>query len=362
MPDWTSFKPSALLALLALPLGLRAERAYRRLPVIPNEGESTSLHSLSIIVPARNEAHNLPALITSLKKLKYPGQLEILVVNDHSSDCTGEVAAAWGAQVLNLDQGLPAGWQGKPYACHQGALAAAGEWLLFTDADTIHSPMGLARAVAFAQAYHLDGLSLFIRQKTHRWWDHQALAAAFAGLFAGHHSRNHMLNGQFILIRRAAYLESGGFMAVRGEILEDVALGNFLHQQGYRLSLLRGEDIAEVQMYSSPRQMFHGLSRLGSDALRWGRAGSVLTALFITALMTPLIVLIGVLFRKLHWRWLPITWATSTVSLLPWTQRFGARRLALLAPIGALIVQTAAIYGLLRRLLGRGLVWKDRRV
>lgn len=362
MPEILNFKRSALLTFLALPLGLRAERAYQRLQSLPGADRQQALPSLSIIIPARNEAHNLPALLASLKNLEYPGQLEIIIVNDHSSDGTGEIAAASGMSVLNLRNGLPTGWKGKPHACHQGALTAVGEWLLFTDADTTHTPTGPARGVAFAQTHHLDGLSLFIRQKSHRLGDHLALTAAFAGLFAGQDDRNHMLNGQFILIRRSVYLQSGGFAAVRAEILEDVALGNFLHQRGYRVPLLRGEDVAQVQMYSSSRQMFHGLSRLGSDALRWGRSRSLLTTLYITALMSPLIVLTGVLSGRLHWRWLPLSWATTTVSMLPWARRFGARRWALLAPVGALIVQTAAIYGILRRLFGRGVVWKDRRV
>lgn len=362
MPGWWDFQRSAWLTFLALPFALRAERRYRQMAVLPPGCSAGGLPSLTIIIPARNEAHNLPVLLESLADLHYPGVWEILVVDDHSQDGTAEIARQHGAQVLSLNEGLPPGWMGKPFACHQGALASRSEWLLFTDADTLHTPDGAARAVACAHRGGLDGLSLFIRQVPQDWSDRLALSAAYAGLFAGQNPSNAMLNGQFILLRRAVYLESGGFAAVCREPLEDVALGNHLAQLGYRVPVLLGEDAAAVRMYRSPRQMFNGLTRLASGSLEWQSGWAVVTALFITALMSPLIVLAGVLTRQLRWRLLPLTWTTSVVSLLPFARRFGLGWLALLAPVGALIVQAAGITGLARRLLGRGIPWKGRRV
>ena len=101
---------------------------------------------LSIIIPARNEAHNLPKLLDSLKR-QTVNVREILVVDDGSSDLTADIAGQMGATVI-ASQALPAGWRGKTWACHQGALAASGDCLLFMDADTWFEPGGLERVLA----------------------------------------------------------------------------------------------------------------------------------------------------------------------------------------------------------------------
>jgi GT2 family glycosyltransferase len=357
-----NFRRSAFLTLLAIPLGYRAERNFRRLQQIPQIEPNGKLPSLSIIIPARDEIHNLHVIIPSLLGLKYPGKLEILVVDDHSSDNTGSIAKSYGVRVLNLDQELPLGWKGKPHACHQGALNANGDWFLFTDADTVHTKDGIKSAVIYAERENLDGLSLFIKYQTASWLDGIALDVAFAGLFAGWSAINQMLNGQFILIRREVYFNSGGFDSVRNEVLEDIALGNWLASCGYRMRILTGDNIARVYMYNSSQQMFHGLSRLGAGSLRWEGIWASLTALHVTAIFSPLIALLGVLVGRLKWFWFPVTWSIASLSLLPWSRRSGATQRALLAPLGALVVLIAALYGLINRLLGRGFLWKGRKV
>lgn len=306
--------------------------------------------------------HNLGFILPSLLGLQYPGNLDILVVDDHSIDSTSSIAISYGAQVLRLEEELPPGWNGKPYASHQGALMARGDWLLFTDADTIHTRDGISKAVCYAQEANLDGLSLFINNQTDSWLQSIALEAAFAGLFAGWNPANYMLNGQFILIRREVYFESGGFAAVRGEALEDVALGNLLARCGYRLEMMRGDDIALVHMYATHKQMFDGLSRLGAGVLRWQGIRAGLSFLHLTALVSPLITLLGVLCGSLKWSWLPITWGTASLSLVPRLYRSGHGKLSILAPFGALFFMAAAVYGFINRIFGRGVNWKGRRV
>ncbi|MBW7883227.1 MAG: glycosyltransferase [Caldilineaceae bacterium] len=356
--DW---RRAALLTFLALPLGWRANRMYAALPQLPRKVPDGALPALSIIVPARNEAANLPHLLSSLQQVCYPGPLEVIVVDDHSDDETALIASAYGAHVARVPA-LPAGWLGKPHACHVGAATARGDWLLFTDADTVHAPDGPRLAVSYALEHDLDGLSLFIGQAYRSVADRIALVAAFAGLFAGRRPQNYVLNGQYILLRRAVYAATDGFAAVRNEAVEDLALGRLLHRRGYRLALLTGDHAATVRMYASLSQAWHGLSRLGSGALRWSGVWSLVTALFVSALMSPLIVLVGVAAGRLHPAWLPWTWLAATASMYPWAQRAGPLGYALLAPIGACIVQAAAIWGIANRLIGRGVKWKGRRV
>lgn len=354
-----SWKRTAAFSFLAPPLALRAERRYRAARTVTAASIGQVLPSLSIIIPARNEAENLQRLLPSLQAIIYPGQYEIIVVDDNSEDATAVVAQIHHARVLSLGS-LTAGWYGKPNACHQGAQIAQGEWLLFTDADTVHHPEGVAHVIRYAADNGLDGLSLWLKQETRGLSDRLALTAAFAGLFAGLPPKHTHLNGQYILLRRDVYVTSNGFAAVRQEALEDVALGHHLKKGGYQVPILHGSRIAAVSMYANDRQMWHGLSRLSADSLRWSGLSSVLTVIFITALMSPLLTIAGVLGGRLRWPWIPVTWGTAVASIWPWSRRFGSGWLACFAPVGALFVQLAGIWGLINRVLGRGIPWKGR--
>lgn len=357
-------RPAVLLTLFALPLGWRAERKYREMAELPRSVKAhhrTNAPSLSIVIPSRNEVKNLKRLLPSLRALEYPGSLEIIVVDDQSDDGTGALAETFGAQVIPVDT-LPKGWKGKPHACHIGALAARGEWLLFTDADTRHEPESAAQAVAFAQDHALDGLTLFLKQRIETFLDGAVLMTAFAGLFAGMREGKPLMNGQYILLRRAVYLESGGFEAVRNEALEDLAFGNRLRKRGYTVPALRGESAAVVQMYDSRGQMWHGMTRLGAGSLKWSGGGAVVTALFTTAVMSPLIVLAGVLTGRLRFMWLLATWLAASASVIPFARRFGGMWRALFAPFGAMFVLLAAMWGLASRVIGLGIVWRGREV
>lgn len=355
------YNRATAITFLSIPLGLRAERLYRSMPVLHVSPQKRKLPSLSILIPARNEALNLNRLLPSLASCDYPGDLEIILIDDNSSDGSGDVARSYDVKVLRLDS-LTEGCLGKPSACHQGALSARGEWLLFTDADTVHNRYGPASAVAYAVDHHLDGLSLFIRQECKNSTDRLALMTAFAGLYAGKNPSEAALNGQYILIRRDVYQASGGFQVVCNQPMEDLELGQHLKKLGFNLPMMIGEDAASVFMYDNPRHVWQGMTRLGSGTIKWSGVWSLLTVVFITAIMSPLVVLTGVAAGKLAPRWLPITWITVSIMLTPWAKRYGSWKYAFLAPFGALFVQIAAVSGILNRLSGRRNTWKGRRV
>lgn len=342
--------------LIALILALRSERSYRSLPRLNTAKESQNLPSLSIIIPARNEAENLPKLLGSLRQLVYPGSLEILVVDDQSTDATAQVAAEYGAKVISLRE-LPPGWLGKPSACHCGAQLASGELILFTDADTFHSPQSTTAAVSYLVEHQLDGLSMFLQQHTRSALDASALMMAFAALFAASGPQTGLLNGQYILLKRSVYLASGGFSAVRNKPLEDVALGKLLQRKGYRMALLRGEHLAGVQMYQSNRQLWNGLTRLGSGALNETGPAAALTILYTTLIAAPLVL--SPLLPSPLWMFL---WASAAVFFIPWAKRFGSIFICLLAPAAAALIVASGVWGLVQRLTKRGNLWKGRRV
>lgn len=339
-------------------LAWRSIYLYRSLPSVVGR-RIGDLPKLSIVVPARNEAHNLRRLLPSLQVIRYPGPVELIVVDDQSGDGTGAIARELGASVIRIDD-LPLGWLGKPHASHLGAQAATGEWLLFTDADTVHYPDGPAMAVAFAETEELDGLSVFLNQRTRGWWDAIALMVAFAGLFSGLRRESAILNGQYILIKRSVYERCGGFNLIREEPLDDLALGHLLSKSGFHVPIMNGDNLAQVSMYLDWKHMWVGMIRLGSGSLRWSGLGSLVSILFITGGVSPLFTLVFLASGKVAPHWALLTWLIVIPGFLPWAKRYGSRWLALLAPLGALIVLMTATYGLFRTALGFGISWKGR--
>jgi chlorobactene glucosyltransferase len=355
-------------SLSVLPLLARAERVYRDMPQLGADAYIPELPSLSIIVPARNEAQNLRRLLPSLERQNYPGEMEIIVVDDHSTDGTLGVVECRQPDLEAMQHtscglkcvpaaSLSAGWLGKPNASHTGACAARGEWLLFTDADTEHEGYSAASAVAFAQTHGLDGLTL----------------VAFAGLFAGLRRSTTMLNGQYVLLRREVYEASGGFAAVRAEMMEDLAYGRLLAEQGYQVPIMRGESLVSVHMYNNWRQMWHSVNRLGSGSLRYNGFFALIPAIFVTGLMMPLWTL---LFNRRYVREIPglwLIWLTAVIGFFPSASRLYRNQKtenkkrttvlgAMMTPLAAVFVQLASVWGLLSRLLGWGVSWKDRKV
>jgi cellulose synthase/poly-beta-1,6-N-acetylglucosamine synthase-like glycosyltransferase len=354
-------KVSLALSMSVIPLALRAEAMYRYLPRLQPVANVTSLPSLSIIVPARNEGNNLRRLLPSLNEQVYAGEMELIVVDDQSADDTACVASRYGAKVIPAGE-LPPGWLGKPHASHIGAQAASGEWLLFTDSDTCHARLSAATAVTYALDQGLDGLSIFPHQEMYSLFNQAVMTVAFAGLFASLRRTTPTLNGQYLLIHREVYERSGGFAAVRKELMDDLAYGRLLAKHGFRVPVMHGEDLAQVFMYANWRHMWSGMVRLGSGSMGWSWLQAVVPFIFITGAMMPLWMPIFERQSLREERKIWVIWIMGLISLIPWSRHFGTVWGALLAPFGALFVQLAAVWGLVSRLLGRGVSWKTRKV
>jgi 4,4'-diaponeurosporenoate glycosyltransferase len=197
----------------------------------------------SIIIPARNEEHNLPTLLRSVASQPLKPH-QIIVVDDSSTDRTAELARQLGATVIPSPP-LPDGWRGKTWACHQGAQAATGELLLFLDADTWFEPNGLARAVsgytrgAFSVGpYHAvrkpyEDLSLFFNFN-------MTVGTVPGGLF-----------GQMLLVDRESYRRIGGHETVRGHVLENFRLAGQFRAAGIPVRSVAGRGVLSFRMYPS---------------------------------------------------------------------------------------------------------------
>lgn len=220
---------------------------------------------VSIIIPARNEAKNLPKLLVSLQRLTSKPK-EILVVDDSSTDNTSAVAAAHGATVISA--GIkPEGWAGKNWACHVGAQHASGELLLFTDADTTHTRTSLARAVKHLQEEQADMLSAPSYHRNELWWEKllgpfHCLIHCGASPYDKQSADEAYAVGQYILIKADAYDHIGGHLAVRSQVAEDTSLARATIQNGLEYILYTGEPLFTVQMYPTFIKFCKGWIRL----------------------------------------------------------------------------------------------------
>ncbi len=221
---------------------------------------------VSVIVPARNEAASLEACLRSLLAQMQPDR-EIIVVNDHSTDRTAEIAKSLGVHVIAAPD-LPPGWSGKCNAAWAGAQAAKGKWLLFTDADTRHQPNSIASGLQEAQQSHAGLLSYSPAQEVHSLAERALMPVIFAELAEVYPPRAvsdpaspvAAANGQYLLIRRDVYDAVGGHAAVADHILEDVELARRVKQAGYRLQF-RMSDAVSTRMYRSFGAMWEGWTK-----------------------------------------------------------------------------------------------------
>jgi 4,4'-diaponeurosporenoate glycosyltransferase len=225
------------------------------------------VEGLSIIIPARNEEKNLPNLLHSLAAQSVrPG--EIIVVDDASTDHTAEVARQNGARVVH-SLPLPEEWRGKTWACHQGAQVAAGQRLMFLDADIWFEPDGLARVLAEFQAAGGGALSVApyhvirdFHEQFSAFFNLVMLAGTGAFTVIGDRYPRRGLVGQFLLIDRAAYQRAGGHEAVKGRILENFWFSKQLRNAGVPARCCSGRSVFAFRMYPEGwRQLVDGWTK-----------------------------------------------------------------------------------------------------
>jgi glycosyltransferase involved in cell wall biosynthesis len=224
--------------------------------------------AVSIIVPARNEEANLATCLESLvaqTDIRY----EIIVVDDDSTDRTAEIARSF-PNVKVIPAGpLPETWTGKNNAMSAGAKIAKGNWLLFTDADTVHAPGSLARAVAEAEQQGAALLSYSPAQEVHGFWERAVMPVIFAELATTYPpqavndpaSPIAAANGQFLMISREAYDAVSGHTTISADLLEDVALARLVKRSGRKIFFRYAPDAVRTRMYRSFAQLREGWTK-----------------------------------------------------------------------------------------------------
>jgi chlorobactene glucosyltransferase len=355
-------------------------REPRELPP-PVEGPSVPL--VSVIVPARNEAVSIERCVGSLAASTYAA-IEVIVVDDRSTDDTPRLvrglAGGSASPLLVVDgEELPEGWLGKPWACWQGARAARGDLLLFTDADTWHGPELLGRAVAGLEEEGADLLTIMGRQEMETFWERLVQPQVFLvmacryprfeAVARNRRWRDGIANGQYMLFRRTAYEALGGHQAVRDEIVEDLALAQLVKREGLALRIRRAEEDLATRMYRSLRELVEGWSKnvmMGGLQAFPPAVRPLLAPLSLIGgvglwLLPPLALLMSAL-GLLGGGWLVWSAGACGLSVLLWmhfTHRMGAPAVyGLLYPLGAAIGTYIFLRSWIR---GRHVVWKGRR-
>lgn len=241
--------------------------------------------SVSIIIPARNEEDRLPVLLRSIN-----GQsvrpVEVIVVDDGSTDRTAFVARELGATVIT-SQPLPDGWRGKTWACHQGVQAARGELLLFLDADTWFAAEGLSKILA---SYTSGALSVGPYHAVQQPYEQLSLffnLVMTAGTVPGG------LFGQMLLVDRESYLHVGGHAAVRGRTLENVFLAALFREAGIPVRSLTKRGVFSFRMYPHGlRELVEGWTKgFASGAGQTPKPVLLLIVAWMIGLMLPVLVL-----------------------------------------------------------------------
>lgn len=380
---------AALLAfhlLILLAFAVRAVGRRRRHRTLPSlEGgavtAATAAGDVSVIIPARNEGANLGACLAALHAIG-PPVVEILVVDDQSEDDTSAVAARAAAEdgrvrVLAAPV-LPRGWTGKNHALHHGAAAARSPWLLFVDADVRLAPDAVTTTVGFAAAQRVDLLSLSPRQHAEGFWERLLQALVFDllderfDLAAVNDPARRIAaaNGQFLLFRRTAYAAVGGHAAVRGAILEDVALAHRVKSAGLRLHFAVTRSLAETRMYRGFGALAAGWTKNlalllgpGSPAVLLAVARRLL--LWVVPLVTvPAALLAAAADVPLGEAAALAGLATAAALVAAGASLLGRRETpvawAPLVPLGQAVVVALALRSWLRHTSGRGVTWKGR--
>jgi glycosyltransferase involved in cell wall biosynthesis len=324
---------------------------------------------VSVLIPARNEEANLAACLESALRQGVTVR-EALVYDDHSTDATPDVLAAYAAgnaRVRAVDpRPLPSGWLGKNFACARLAEEARGEWLLFLDADARLAEGAVARMVEEARKRDLTMLSAWPSLTMLSFWEKAlmpmlnfvvfSLFPAPLSLIRDEASLG-LAHGACILVERASYRAVGGHAAAPYEIFEDQSLARLWRKQGRRGLCLDGQGVVGVRMYSSLAGIWRGFQKNFFPAFRHESSFWGFLSLHVTMFLAPFVMLIWI-------RAWPILMAAALAlairALL--VLRFGHPWLSvLLHPLAETILIAIGLSSWLRCKSGRGVDWKGRR-
>ncbi|MDP2305811.1 MAG: glycosyltransferase family 2 protein [Pseudomonadota bacterium] len=338
----------------------------------PDAAVRGGLPRLVVVVPARNEAKVIGACVAALRASDHP-DFVVRVYDDGSTDGTGALATAAGAEVLSGgDAPLPEGWKGKPWALVRATRDVTAEWILFLDADVRVHPAALSRAHSRAMNDSVDFLSGFGRLEMGSFWEKVIQPSVGGLIIAGNdldgvndpeRTDKIIANGQFILVRRAAYEAVGGHGAVKDDILDDVGLAKAFVAAGHTIRVLFMRELFACRMYTNLHELWFGWTKnlFAGMGYRRDRVVFLIGVLLVEFLLPYGILIYGLAtgHREL------LAWGVGLVALIhvvrAWLDRlFGQDlRYGLLQPLGAAML-IGLLYDSSRRSRTGRVIWKGR--
>jgi hopene-associated glycosyltransferase HpnB len=348
---------------------------------LPPRTDPADWPDVCVVVPARDEAEVLPDSLPSLLAQDYPGRAEIFLVDDGSTDGTGDVARALAARHGGLPLTVtspgepPAGWTGKLWAVRHGiglARAREPEYLLLTDADIAHEPDSLRALVAAARTGGYDLVSLMARLRVASAWERLVVPAFvyfFAQLYpfrriAVRGSRTAAAAGGCVLLRTEAAVRARIPDAIRQAVIDDVSLARAVKGSGGHIWLGLADRVDSVRPYPRLTDLWRMVSRSAYAQLRHNPVvllGTVL-GLALVYLVPPLAVLVGAVAGSAPTALLgALAWAVMAGTYVPMLRYYGQPVwLAPLLPFTAFLYLLMTVDSAVQHYRGRGAAWKGR--
>ncbi len=336
---------------------------------------------VSVIVPARNEEGFIEKCLASLLDQDYENY-EIIAIDDRSDDKTGEIIRKMANKnskiVYVLADPKPKKWMGKNWACVEGFKKSSGELLLFTDADTKHSKNTISLSVAHLLSEGLDALTVIPKMLCLDKWTKITLPmlstflhTRFSAIRVNDSSKKTgYFFGSFFIIKRKTYESVGTHEGVKGEIVEDGALGKKVKESGHKLKMVRGEHLIEAVWARDWSTLWHALKRLMIPLYLQNKnisIGIFFAVLFLLFIPFPILVY-SAIFASLSDSF-SVLFVVSilAVSLLYLAAILEAKKglslglgYALLSPIGSFIIVSGFAVGILQAKSNTAIMWRGR--
>lgn len=335
--------------------------------------------SVTAVIPARNESAVLSLTLPSILNQEYPGPFHVILVDDRSTDGTGEIAQSIIAEHSSTNGTViagaprPADWVGKVWAMQQGVAhiaASSSDYIWFTDADIAHAPGVLTALVSKAQQEGRDLVSLMASLRVDSWWD-RLLVPAFVYFFAKLYPFRFVNNprrpaagaaGGCMLVSRQALAASGGLAAMRDALIDDCALARLLKRNNRRIWLAFTHSVASVRAYGTLESIWDMVARSAFHQLRysWIKLTGTVTGMLLLYVFPPLLTFLGILLRD------PVTaaiggatWSIQSLSFLPILAHQGTSRwIAPLLPLAGILYTAMTVSSAMRHVTGRSKAWR----